>query len=508
VALDMISSIDDVLNVRMREAAVIDIGSNSVRLVVYRLEGRSIAPVLNEKVLAGLGRGLSATGRLDPAGVLSAIASLKRFRLMLNALEITEIYPFATAAVRDATDGPAFLKHVSQEAGFNVRVLTGNEEAQFAALGVQAGAPYAAGIVGDLGGSSLELVELDGNLADGGETHRLGPLAAGIIDPFDRGQALDFIETALADSRVLSRAQGSVFHAVGGAWRSLARIDMALRSYPLHVLHNYSIPRAEAEALADFVSRQSKRSLEKLQGTAGRRAETLPYAALLLGVLMARGGFERVSLSSYGVREGLLFNTMESHVRSHDPLLSGAAAMAGGDRRTKAFGAALSRWVAPAFDALTPLFDRKREAVLRDACCQFADIGAALHPDHRAPTAFDLVLHGPFAGAEHFERAFMAVAIHRRYAARGNPPELNVVQRLLSVEARARAEALGAAMRLGADLSARSAILLRDVSLKVVDGSLILHAHSGLGALITDQVRKRLDQLGDALKMPVRVTIE
>ncbi len=143
-----------------RDAAVIDIGSNSVRLVVYRLEGRAIWTVFNEKVLAGLGRDLAKTGRLSPEGVIQTLQALKRFRAVLEAVNPAETFVVATAAAREAKDGQDFIDRVRDETGFVVRVLSGEEEAHYAAVGVLAGAPDADAVVGDLGGASLELVRL------------------------------------------------------------------------------------------------------------------------------------------------------------------------------------------------------------------------------------------------------------------------------------------------------------------------------------------------------------
>ncbi len=160
-----------------REIAVIDVGSNSVRLVLYRVEGRSLTPILNEKTLAGLGRDLSRSGRLSAPGVEAALVVLKRFRAVLQALDVKVVRAVATAAVREASDGAAFVARVREETGLILRVLTGAEEARFSALGVLAGAPEAHGIVGDLGGSSLELVPVSGGEPGQGETMAVGPLA-------------------------------------------------------------------------------------------------------------------------------------------------------------------------------------------------------------------------------------------------------------------------------------------------------------------------------------------
>jgi DNA-binding transcriptional ArsR family regulator len=129
-----------------RDIAAIDIGSNSVRLVLYRLEGRAIWTVFNEKVLAGLGRDLATTGRLSPDGVTLAMTALRRFAAVLEGVRPERTLIAATAAVREAADGPEFCERVAAETGLRIRVLSGEEEAKYAAMGVLAGAPDAHGV--------------------------------------------------------------------------------------------------------------------------------------------------------------------------------------------------------------------------------------------------------------------------------------------------------------------------------------------------------------------------
>jgi exopolyphosphatase/guanosine-5'-triphosphate,3'-diphosphate pyrophosphatase len=313
------------------------------------------------------------------------------------------------------------------------------------------------------------------------------------------------VETLRA-SRVLPGVRGGAFYAVGGAWRALARIDMQIRDYPLKILHHYVIPRAEALTVADFVARQSRKSLERLDGAAGSRAETLPHAANLLAALIEAGDLQKVVISAFGLREGALFARMTDAERSVDPMVAGAAAIAGGDRRMRAFAVALDGWIAPAFTGLPELFAPGREALIRRAACHLADLGARLHPDHRGDLAFELVLRAPYAGLDHAERAFLALCAFHRYSYRGDPPARMVVARLLDEEQRARARAAGAAMRLGADLSGRSAGLLATCALKLNAGRLTLEQTPAGRGLVTDQVRKRLTQLAAVLGLEAAVS--
>jgi exopolyphosphatase / guanosine-5'-triphosphate,3'-diphosphate pyrophosphatase len=490
-----------------REQAVIDIGSNSVRLVVYRMAGRANAPVLNEKVLAGLGRGMVETGTLHPVGARRALEAIDRFKLLIDAMGITQVEAVATAAVRAASDGQAFVTEIQKRTGIDVRIISGREEGRLSALGVLAGAPGASGVAGDLGGSSLELVTLNQTGPSQAESWQLGPFAMGKLDPFDGAQARKAIDQVLSRSDVLASTEGGEFHAVGGAWRALAKIDMILRDYPLKVLHNYAMTRSDALNVCAFVSGQSRQSLEKTDGSIGKRAETLPYAATLLQALLEAAPFDQVVISSHGLREGLLFEQLSQAERAQDPLVAGAIAMVGADPRASAFGEALFWWITPIFEDLPPLFSDNRGSILRAAACILTDIGATLHPDDRAKIAFDLVLRAPYPAASHMERVFLARTLARRYGAKLDEVEPVLVRRLLDEERLARAEALGAALRLGADLSGRSASLLGRCRIAHENGVLTLSTTPALKGLFAEQAVKRLEQLGKALKTPVAVRV-
>ncbi|MEQ1616728.1 MAG: Ppx/GppA family phosphatase [Terricaulis sp.] len=484
-----------------QEAAVIDVGSNSVRLVVYRIEGRAMTPIFNEKVMAGLGRDLSRTGQLSPSGVDAAIRALRRFATLLAARHIESVFAVGTAAVREATDGRAFAERAVAEAGLNLRILSGADEARLSALGVMAGAPDADGIVGDLGGASLELIEIGPMGVGRGETFALGPLA--FAAPFDDERVSAIAAKLLSGSRVLNR-RGGEFYAVGGAWRALGRIDIGQRRHPLGVLHHYEMPRVEALRLIDVVRKLTKKSLERLEETAAKRAETLPYAAVVLEQVLLAGQFERVVLSALGLREGVLIERMSADALSADPLIAAAEALAGRWSNARAFGRMLETWIAPMFTDQAPAFSKRRDAVLRGAAARLADVGGPLHPDQRAEIMFDLVLRAPLGAVSHAERAFLAAAIHHRYT-KTPPSSSEAYVRLLSEGQQAGAAALGAALRLGADLSGRSETLLAAFELSIDGGVLTLRGKKQVLHLVTETVQRRLDYAAATLGMRAEV---
>jgi exopolyphosphatase/guanosine-5'-triphosphate,3'-diphosphate pyrophosphatase len=483
------------------DAAVIDVGSNSVRLVLYRLDGRAIWSVFNEKVLAGLGRDLARTGRLSVSGVEASLLALRRFRALIDASRPRAVFAAATAAVRDATDGEAFRQRVLAESGFDLRVLGGADEARYAALGVIAGAPQSQGLVGDLGGASLELVRLGPEGPGEGVTLPLGPFAMG-------GGRFDARASRAAAHHHIASVEAAfgadTLNAVGGAWRNLALLHMRISGYPLSIVHQYEIGRRDVLDLAGFISLQSKASLERIHGLSRRRLEGLPHAAVVLESLVERLNIQRVVISAFGLREGILWDAMPDWVRGLDPLIAGCAAL--GSRRivAEALGGALEAWASPAFAKLEPMFGT-RDGVLLAAASRLAELGAQLHPDHRAELVFQQVLRAPVAGLDHAERVFLACAAFHRHTA-AEAPEAALVERLLDPERQHRARALGAILRLGCDLSGRSPELLAKTRLEIGPGVVSLSADGGWsGVLLGDPTAKRAQTVANLLERQLQL---
>jgi len=485
------------------DAAVIDVGSNSVRLVLYRLDGRAVWTVFNEKVLAGLGRDLATTGRLSPEGVASALVALSRFRALVDARRPAQVFAAATAAVRDALDGKEFCRLVEREIGLKLRVLTGEEEARYAALGVLAGAPGTEGLVGDLGGASLELTQVAAGEPAAGVSLPLGPFAFGGAASFDAPKVRKLANAQL--ERISGSFAAETLTAVGGAWRNLALLHMRMAGYPLSIVHQYELSRGDALEVARFVSQQSRGSLERIDGISRRRVDGLPHAAVVLEALVQKLHIKTVALSAYGLREGLIFDAMNRRTRSRDPLVAGCAALGSRADVAESLGAALEDWLGAAFAKLDPVFGA-RDALLLAAAARLAEFGAQLHPDHRANLVFEQVLRAPLAGIDHPERVFLACAAFARHSAANSMPEPMIVGRLLGPERLQRARALGAAIRLGCDLSGRSPDLLGHARLDIKANTLVLQSEeSWTATLLGEQTIKRASVLASLLERELKV---
>lgn len=485
------------------DKAVIDVGSNSVRLVIFRTFDTFFQPVFNENVTASLGRAVRQTGHLNPHGVALALTAIQRFMRILNARNITKIYAVATAAVREASDGDQFLAQIEETTGLSVQKLSGEQEARLSALGVIAGEPAANGMMADLGGSSLELVELTKAGPGVGASLTLGPLAIGIEKDYDLVSVQKQIDKTLSQADVIDDAK--TLYVVGGAWRSLALVHMKLRGYPLRILHNYRMSRKEALTLTRLVEQQSPASLAKVPGVSQKRANTLPYAALLLRNLLDRTKVEQVMISAFGLREGLLLDDLSPDAAFRHPVLASVEALAHQNWSSSLFGHAVENWLSPVFDSLDPVFGKTRTKLLQTAICQLADIGARMHPDHRAEIAFDIVLYAPFAGLSHRQRVALALAIFHRYAGPKTPPRVPLIMRIVGEDVRAWAMTVGFGLRCASAVSGRTASLLERTLLTVNAQTVMLDAQQEESILLTSSPRKRLRDLADSMGLQAQL---
>lgn len=474
---------------------VIDIGSNSVRLVIFEAAQRNPISLFNEKVLCGIGRRISSTGALDPEGVQRAREALARFRVITQERGVSRLIAVATAAVRDAGNGETFVEEASQICGVQVRILSGEEEATISAEGVLSGIPRAEGLVGDLGGGSLELIELASGKLGRASTLPLGPLRLMDLGEGKVGLLRGHVDAALSSVPWLSKMAGKSFYAVGGVWRNLARIHMGQYGYPLHILQNYEIDAEEALGLARVVIGLGRKSLQAMTGVSRKRLDTVPYGGLVLERLITLARIKRVVISAHGLREGLLFNMLSAEERARDPLIEAARELAASHSRNPQIGEELVRWVAPLFPRAAA--DRRR---LYAAAAILSDTHWRTHPDYRAEHAFLEIQRAQLGGITHAERAFLALCVFYRYgAAEEAGTTVAPLHPIAGDEASEQAFAMGCALRLGHTLCATASGILPRCPIIRSDRRVILTLPRTLAPLGGESVRKRLDELAESL---------
>ncbi len=488
---------------RKGPVAIVDIGSNSVRLVIYETFSRAPAVFHNEKAICAIGRNMVSTGRLHDEGIEMALAALARFRLLADAHHCDARDAVATAAARDAGNGAEFVRRAERAWGGPIRILPGVEEAELAAEGVIAGIPEADGLVADLGGGSLDMVGVKAGKTAAAMTLPFGPLRLMDQARDDAERARALVQKELRNHVALEGLDGRALYAVGGVWRSFARIDMDDVNYPLHVLQHYTIPRARALKLCRVVARMSRKQLERMPIISRRRAEALPYGAVVLEELLLATGLKDVVISAYGLREGLLHAQLGEAERAKDPLIEFAAAANRRMSRAPEHGEELARWIAPLFPHEDEFHRR-----LRNAVCLFSDIGWRRHPDDRARGVFSQALTAPFSGASHRMRALLATAIFHRYSGDEDfPPEIAAAHNLLSAEDDLLARRLGVAARLGFALSASAVDELRHYTIKLTPGRVTLEIARRRERISGEPVPKRLATLAAAMDREPRIVL-
>jgi len=487
-------------NDHLSRAGVVDLGSNSVRLVVFEGRGRNPVAIFNEKAVLGLGRGLQSTGRLNAAAVEGALTIMGRYLAVARAMGADPLEVLATAAMRDAANGPAFADALrARMPGVPLRILTGEEEAAMSADGVLLGVPGADGILGDIGGGSLEIVDLAAGRPAASVSLPLGVIRLAERAGGDPARARGIAEDDLAAVRWLDRGQGRDLYLVGGAWRALAKIHIVSTGYPLSIVHHYVLRREEARDLCAAVIAAGDRP--RLPGAPSKRVADIPYAAVVLRRLLRRTGARRVVFSANGLREGWYSRLLPDAVRAQDPLLAAGTDLAARFGRDPALPRALAAWTAPLFAGESPA-----EAALRRAACEVSDTGSHDHPDYRADQSFLRVLRQPGVGLDHHARAFLALTTALRYDAE-DPALLAPARALLSPGAQGRAERLAAALRLAYTLSGGTPALLAGTAVAPRGGRLALRLVEGSGVFAGEGVQRRVDALAAAMGLEPAVEV-
>ncbi|MDD7908885.1 Ppx/GppA phosphatase family protein [Pseudovibrio exalbescens] len=480
--------------------AIIDIGSNSIRLVVYERLSRSPTALFNEKMLAGLGRGLGQTGRLADDRVEAALKAITRYRAVCEHIGVTELRILATAAAREASNGPDFIRRVEEICGTTVQIFSGRDEAHYSAKGVVSGFWRADGMVGDLGGGSLELVNLDEGTIGHGMTFPLGGIRLQETAKRSLSKAAKIATTELGKADWLTEAQGRTFFAIGGTWRSLGRLHLFREGYPLHVMHDYSIPADAAIAFCERVMRDEEVAMRGIQFISKARRALLPYGATVMREVLLQSKAERVVFSALGVREGLLYEMLADDERAKDPLIEASKELGLLRARSPNYGTELVAWTNRLFN-LCGVSETDYERRLRTAACHLSDIGWRAHPDYRGEQSLNVISNAGFVGIDHPGRAYLALSVFYRHEGLVDDAVSPELYKLCSERLLKMARILGASLRVASLLSASIEGVLPQLGLSLEEDKLVLTLPEGYEAFDGERLRKRLNQLSRLLDL-------
>ncbi|MCA8882342.1 MAG: Ppx/GppA family phosphatase [Rhodobacteraceae bacterium] len=478
---------------KLSRVGVVDVGSNSVRLVIFDGAARSPAYFYNEKVLCGLGKGLSETGRLNPEGKVRALDALQRFQTLADGLRLEPLNAVATAAMREAEDGPEFVEEIAAKTGLKLFVIDGTEEARLAAQGVLLGWPRANGLVCDIGGSSMEMAHLSDGRVGARETSPLGPLKLRGLDA-GRKELRAHID---AELETLKASLGEIppqLFLVGGSWRAIAKIDMARRNYPLKVLHEYRLPQEELQETLKWIGASDPDELRNHAGVSSGRMALVPIAAEVLSGVLRIFTPREIHVSSYGLREGLLYEQMPQMLRDRDPLIEACRFAESKDARVPGFGRALYRFIRPLYSDASN--DQLR---LVHAACLLHDVSWRSHPDYRADVCFDYATRASFGGLSHEERVFLGLALLHRYKNSREGGRFDELVNLIPEDQVRSAEILGRAMRFGAMFTAQKAAQMGTLRWNPQKRKLVLSIGPRAMALYGEVAQARFASLAKSL---------
>ncbi len=490
-----------------KPVAVIDIGSNSVRLVVF--EGAKLTPIplFNEKCLCGLGKELATTGRLGDIAVERALMALRRFRSVVDQIGASEFRVIATAAAREAENGPEFIKAASKICGKAVEVISGVREAELAAAGVLAGEPAADGFAGDMGGGSLELIDIKGAALSKGITLPLGGLR--LIDESQNNlkKAKDLIDHSLADIDWMGAGKDRPFYLVGGTWRAFIKLYMEAKDYPLRVLHGFHIGPDEVLDFADFVIKHDDvKAIKGMPSISKKRRHVIPFGALALSRLIKKIEPSEIITSHYGVREGILYSMIDKKERKKDPLLAGCEDMAYLRSRSPAHAFELCEWTDTIFNS-GKIKETTQEARLRHAACLISDIGWRTHPSFRAERTMATIAYSVYSGIDHSGRAFLALSNYFRHYGPNSEGQDNMYKKLLSNEQFERARILGAAIRTAHMISAGVTGIIPKTPVFFDNNKLVIELPHPFDALDGERLDRRLKTLGKLLGKETQIRV-
>jgi exopolyphosphatase/guanosine-5'-triphosphate,3'-diphosphate pyrophosphatase len=485
----------------LSRVGVLDIGSNSVRLVVFDGAARSPAYFYNEKIMCALGDGLAATGHLNPEGRRRALSAIRRFQKLSDGLDIQPLTAVATAAVREASDGADFVAEVERETGLKIHVIDGEEEARLSAQGVLLGWPGSYGLVCDIGGSSMELAEIGGGTVGKRVTSALGPLKLRTIK--SKKARKQYIKETVTNLAEFMGPQRNRLFLVGGSWRAIARIDMERRGYPLHVLHEYRMSSKSIDATIRYIKENDATELRQRCGVSASRMDLVPFAAEVLRAVVRSFQPHDIAVSSYGIREGMLYEQMPQKLRDRDPLIESCFFAENKDARVPGFGAYLFKFIEPLFKNAT--LERKR---LIKAACLLHDVSWRAHPDYRAEVCFDNATRANLGGLKHSERVFLGLALLHRYKNNRSGTPFEPIFELIDEKTQKQAEVLGKAMRFGAMLWLQEETPMGELIWRPKKKMLSLVLSADAAPLFGEVAAARFDSLAQSLEAETEVRIK
>ncbi len=488
--------------ITQKPIAIIDIGSNSVRMIIYDGFHRAPTILFNERVLAELGKTLGVTGCLNPEGTKLAFDNLERFKAVIDNMK-ADYFVIATAALREASDGPAFAQKLQDELGIKPNIITGEEEARLGTLGLYSGIRNFEGVAGDLGGGSLELTYAQGKDFSHACSLPLGALR--LKNSFNDKKSIKQEIRAYLDEQswLQDAAKGKTFYPIGGAWRAIASYCMKRQKYPVSIIHGYQISTQQLKQYLKTLMRMSPSETSKLDMIASRRHEIIPTAARLMYEVIKRVNPDNIVFSNFGVREGLLFDKLDIEQQQQDPLLQRCQIL---QKQLSRFdnGEAVYAWSQSLVSD-----EEKRYQTIFLAACMLNELSWMEHRDYRAKLSFLSIITQRFGGGlSHKERVMLAAAIYVSYGQKIDDKMLRPYLSLLEKQEIQLAERFGLAVRIARRIGGGPIHVFKDTSLDYNKQQLTLKLSQSLRSFMGLHIEKLMQALGENLGCNANIIIE
>lgn len=405
---------------KQETVAVIDIGSNSGRVVVYRLHGDGYLRILaTSRASLRLVRELDQSHALSPEAEARAIDALQDFRAIALGSGARRTVALATAAVRDAQNGPAFIRRVRRELGIGVRILSGDEEAEYGFVGAVRGLPVEDGILFDLGGGSMQVSRFRKRRLVRDWSFPLGALR--LSDAFLRSdpptgreirRLQEHVRRTLEEAGVGRLGRGQALVGTGGTVRNLAKVDQRARAYPIHRLHGYILTRERLAAITALLAATRQRKRQGVPGLNDDRADSVAGGALAIQTLVEVVEAPEIHISGQGVREGMASSLGSRKLLSTEA--SREASVAALATSFSEWDAAAARRRAGLVGTLLQVLEPRADAELREAAVHAAillDIGRSIDYFERHAHVADIVLATDLVGFSHRSVALLSAVV-------------------------------------------------------------------------------------------------
>ncbi|EJF75847.1 hypothetical protein MEC_00402 [Bartonella alsatica IBS 382] len=435
-----------------------------------------------------------------------ALQTLKRFHALCRQIGVEEIYTLATAAAREAKNGSEFIQNAENILQNKIYLLSGSEEAVYSAYGVISTFYKPKGISGDLGGGSLELIDIDNSDVGEGVTLPLGSLCLQYMSNNDITVAARIVHEQFDKSTVVRKSMTRCFYAVGGTWRNLAKLHMATKHYRLPVMHGYEVDAVEMEDFLRFIVSGCIDNIGGIITVSKNRRQLLSYGAIILIGLIRCMGFEKIIFSGAGIREGFLYSRLPQAVRVSDPLITACTEVAILQARSPKQAEELIDFTTNAFEVFG-ISETEDECRYRKAACLLADIGWRIHPDYRGNEAANQIALGSYPGISHEGRIYAALAVFFRNTGLLIDNESLPIFQLATKNIIEKARILGETMHIAYLFSASTAGILPHLSWHKKTNHVVLYIPERYAGLLGERPLNRLKKLSKIIKQPLSFEI-